>query len=117
LATVWAQIAVLQQHLRGMTFAQIQQAISSIERQILTIVRPELTSNGPAPGVIDSSASAAATGGPTPAGSTAPSSVETPSGATGSAPDASPSPSASDTGQPSPSQSPTASPSPSASST
>jgi putative peptide zinc metalloprotease protein len=119
LTAVWAQVLVLEHRLRGMTFAQIQQAIASVEREILTIVRPELTTTGPAPGVISGTASA--TGGPSPA-TTAPAGSDatpTPDGAasTGTPADASSSPSpAPSSGSSSASASPTSSPSPSSSS-
>jgi len=120
LTAVWAQVIVLEHHLRGMTFAQIQKAIASVEREILTIVRPELTTTGPAPGVISGTASA--TGGPSPAStaSASPDATPTSDGAasTGTTADASssPSPAPSSSGSSSPTESPTSSPSPSSSS-
>jgi putative peptide zinc metalloprotease protein len=119
LTTVWAQVLVLEQRLRGMTFVQIQQAIASVEREILTIVRPELTTTGPAPGVISGTASA--TGGPSPAATASAGSdaTPTPDGAasTGTTADASSSPSpASSSGSSSAPESPTSTPSPSSSS-
>jgi putative peptide zinc metalloprotease protein len=113
LTALWRQIEAFGRHLRGLTFAQIRARIASYERQILAIVRPDLT-NPPAPSPSPSlsvSSSVSATESPTgspPAGASTTASVA-------------PTASASDTGsasaspQPAPSESvsPSVSPSPS----
>jgi putative peptide zinc metalloprotease protein len=43
LMLLWQRIRAFGQHLRGLTFAQIQARIAAYQRQILAIVRPDLT--------------------------------------------------------------------------
>jgi putative peptide zinc metalloprotease protein len=63
LNALWAQIVAFQQKLPSLTFAEIQSAITSFERQILAVVRPDLTTPGTAPSMAPTSATATAGGG------------------------------------------------------
>jgi putative peptide zinc metalloprotease protein len=114
LALLWAQIAAFQQHVRWLTFAQLQARIASYERQILAIVRPDLTASPAATPSATASIATATGGTSSTAPATAPSSTTSTAPAAGTADGSTspaPSPSGSDPSA-STSPTPTASPSP-----
>jgi putative peptide zinc metalloprotease protein len=136
LQQLWAQIMFFSRHMKGMSFDEIQSRIADYEKQIVTIVKPELppltstsTSDSPTPSPSTSltpglagtypsatpsdvtSAGAAESGTPTDSASSSDSA--TPSQSSSESPSSSSSPSASDSQSASPSSSDTPSGSPS----
>jgi len=116
LNVLWARIVAFEHHVGSLSFDQIKTAITSFERQIVAVVRPDLSAPGVSPSAVPSASTATASGGS--AAPTAPAgeqtSAPTPSTDTGSTGTASSSPEPSQSAD---SSSSSASPSPSSSST
>jgi putative peptide zinc metalloprotease protein len=98
LMLLWRQIRAFGAHLRGLTFAQIRARIVAYERQILAIVRPDLTTTAPPtptstpPAVVSSTPNGSVTPVPSTVSSSGAPVASAPSGtATTAAPSVSPS--------------------------
>ena len=116
LNVLWARIVAFEHHVGSLSFDQIKTAIASFERQIVAVVRPDLSAPGVSPSAVPSDSTATASSGS--AAPTAPAgeqtSAPTPSTDAGSTGTASSSPEPSQSAD---SSSSSASPSPSSSST